>query len=267
MRFLIVLVMLIPFALSSSAVFFIEDNSVKTSIVLEGFNGKEVKLPYDFSDLNVEGDFEIYGDSLRVLSDNVRINFTSSSILEGGFRRGILVFSADFLYGADKVSVLLPKGSVLSDNRVIFPKGFLTKSDGQRIILEWSDFPENDLVVSFEFAGKSNIPFFVFLALILAVGFFYRERIFRLFSKKRALEDLTKNLFREEKEIVEFLFANGGVAWTKEICRALGISKVRLSRKLKNLEARSIILRVPFGNEKRIFLVSSRNKSFHKSVK
>ena len=71
-------------------------------------------------------------------------------------------------------------------------------------------------------------------------------------GKKRA-EEVTKNLFEDEKRIVEYLLKKKGKeSWTKEIVRDLGISKVKLSRKLRSLEKKEIIKKIPYGNENKV---------------
>jgi uncharacterized membrane protein len=69
--------------------------------------------------------------------------------------------------------------------------------------------------------------------------------------------ELTRNLFEEEKKIVEYLVSRkNGESWTKEVARDLNIPKVRLSRKLRNLEQKGLIKRTPYGNENRIKLIN-----------
>jgi uncharacterized membrane protein len=63
------------------------------------------------------------------------------------------------------------------------------------------------------------------------------------------------NLFGDEKNIVEFLMTRKGKrCWTKELVRELGISKVRVSRKIRSLLEKGIIERENFGKENRISL-------------
>ena len=66
-------------------------------------------------------------------------------------------------------------------------------------------------------------------------------------------EKLTRNLFEEERAIIEILLEKGEL-WQKQLVLQTGISKVKLSRKLRNLEAKGLIEKVPYGNTNKIRL-------------
>ena len=84
-----------------------------------------------------------------------------------------------------------------------------------------------------------------------------RKRKFRIGKKNKKEEsELTRNLFEDEKRIVKYLLEKKShEAWTKEIIRNLNISKVKLSRKIRSLEEKKIIKRIPYGNENIIRLL------------
>lgn len=73
--------------------------------------------------------------------------------------------------------------------------------------------------------------------------------------KKDFPQDLTRNLFEEEKAIVEALLkAKDNELWQKALVFETGISKVKLSRKLRALEHKGIVEKIPFGNTNKIRL-------------
>lgn len=73
--------------------------------------------------------------------------------------------------------------------------------------------------------------------------------------KKGFPQDLTRNLFEEEKAIVEALLkAKDNELWQKALVFETGISKVKLSRKLRALEHKGIVEKIPFGNTNKIRL-------------
>ena len=75
-------------------------------------------------------------------------------------------------------------------------------------------------------------------------------------TKEKKKKDVTRNLFGEEKKIIEYLIEKKGHScWTKELSKELDISKVRLSRKLRNLQEKELISKEPHGNENRITLL------------
>ena len=99
----------------------------------------------------------------------------------------------------------------------------------------------------------------IFLIYILFERKKYKKRLKKVQIKNKteiSKEGFTKNLFEDEKKIVEYLLnKKGNESWTKEILKDLEISKVKLSRKLRSLEQKEIIKRIPYGNENRIRLL------------
>ncbi|MBI2665583.1 hypothetical protein HYX12_03115 [Candidatus Woesearchaeota archaeon] len=71
----------------------------------------------------------------------------------------------------------------------------------------------------------------------------------------RSKEELTRNLFEEEKLIIEILFnAPQQELWQKQLALKTGLSKVKLSRKVRNLELKGLIEKIPYGNTNKIRL-------------
>ncbi|MBI2666575.1 hypothetical protein HYX13_03110 [Candidatus Woesearchaeota archaeon] len=73
-------------------------------------------------------------------------------------------------------------------------------------------------------------------------------------SPKNSLkEKLTRNLFEEERAIMESLLdADHHELWQKQLSLKTGISAVKLSRKLRNLEAKGLIEKIPYGNTNKV---------------
>jgi len=71
----------------------------------------------------------------------------------------------------------------------------------------------------------------------------------------RLKKELTRNLFEDEKLVVETLLAaDKHELWQKQLELRTKIPKVRLSRKLRSLEAKGLIEKVPYGNTNHIRL-------------
>lgn len=76
-------------------------------------------------------------------------------------------------------------------------------------------------------------------------------------SDNERYSELTKNLFEEEKQIILTLItSNTKELWQKEIQKQLGISKVKLSRRLRSLKQKGLIESIPYGNTNKIRLVT-----------
>jgi predicted HTH transcriptional regulator len=154
--------------------------------------------------------------------------------------------NSESLHKGSYVEVILPEGATLSDDYFIFPKGYELTTNGQNIIVSWDNCSEKEILIPYN-DNKESFSWFLYIIIgIILIGFTY----FRFFYSKK---DYSKNLFKEEKQIVNYLYKKGE-CWTKEIVRDLDISKVKLSRKLRNLEERGLIQREPHGNENRIKL-------------
>jgi uncharacterized membrane protein len=145
-------------------------------------------------------------------------------------------------------------------------------TDGRRVILGWNDFSEGEIIVDYNFVKESNY-IWLYLLVILIVAFLvfylYKTKKFKKqvgvlkekskSIKKKRKKDITRNLFGEEKKIIEYLLnKKGHESWTKELVRELEISKVRLSRRLRNLEQKELIEKIPYGNENRIKLLKNQ---------
>jgi len=62
-------------------------------------------------------------------------------------------------------------------------------------------------------------------------------------------------LLDTEKKIIEELKkADRNELWQKQIQNSTGFSKAKLSRLIRNLESRNLIVKIPFGNTNKIKL-------------
>jgi len=274
---LIAVLLLIPMvsAVDSASYQIVADRTL-VEFNFDSVENLELRLPFDAVALesNVQyetEDFESY-KILKISSgSNVNIKYITDSFVEKSGSRFFFIARNPGVSGAG-ISLILPEGAVLDDseNALVVPKADEITSDGRSVILVWNNFSDEEIVVSYEFVGGSRVIVWILAALIAALIVFHffqarrtREKIeavkrsFR--SEKRSRENVKKertmNLFGEEKQIVEYLLnRKGRTCWTKEIVRDLGISKVRLSRRLRNLEQKGLIQRTPHGNENRIEL-------------
>ncbi|RLG12231.1 hypothetical protein DRN73_03130 [Candidatus Pacearchaeota archaeon] len=241
----------------------------------------ELKLPYDTDVFETDSDYILLPQEeyklLKVnFSKNLNFSYITSSMIEKSKNKYFFIMKNNFNEKQD-IKLFLPEaGALMKDKSLIFPKTENISTDGRRIILEWKNFNDEEIVVAYEIIKNSEN--FWFYILIILIGIFAILYTFQLIKSKKKLEkwkekikkqkkkikektkkELTKNLFKEEKEIIEYLMEKkGNESWTKEIVRDLGISKVRLSRKLRNLEQKELIEKIPFGNENKIKLLKTQ---------
>ncbi len=233
----------------------------------------EYRLPLDARTIEVNSEYEVieFEDHklLKVIrSKDLKISYITNSVHDRSSNHNYFILINEF-DGPFNLSLTLPEGAILED--LIFPDYDSLATDGKNIILNWKNFNSEEAVISYKILMDSNSFWFYFLILLIIIfSIFYVYQAKRLKrklikikaktkrSKNSKIKDLTKNLFGEEKKIIEYLFnKKRHASWTKEIVRDLGISKVRLSRRLRNLKQKGLIEKIPHGNENRIRLLKT----------
>lgn len=165
---------------------------------------------------------------------------------------------------------IIPQEPGRDDSFFISPDPDLIYSDGQRIILKWKEKPldkEFDVSVISE---KLTKPFnlgvviltfilIILLSLLLILYFKKKPKVKRVkaIKKKRKLkiEIIEEHLMESEKAVIrELRNADKKELWQKQLELKTEFSKAKLSRVIRNLEARNIIQKIPFGNTNKIKL-------------
>lgn len=248
------------------------ENKALVTINIDQVSNLEIKLPYGFEALEVNTAYSISQDKLIIRSgQNIEISYiTDASIDKAGYK---YYFTLDRQFDQPSdVTIYLPEAAILLEDEIVFPKDYEIDSDGRRVILTWQDLDEGEILVAYGFVEDDDwhyIFIIAVLAVIIGAIYYYdkkklkkavkqvKQKSKKKQSKEEIEEEITKNLFHEEKEIVHFLLTKKGhEAWTKEIIKETGISKVKLSRKLRSLEAKEVIKKIPYGNENKVRLIS-----------
>jgi len=259
-----------------------------STIVEQSFSFAEVKtdleimIPADSDAIefgNVSFTVVDYEDRKVVYADNVKdatLKYISDGFIEKTKDR-FFTSNLALIPGSKDITVVLPesaslKYSISSTKSALVPSTEDLRSDGKRIIIHWSDNDlddANSLLVIYSERGQGvNSWLILTILIILSVTVFFMYAFFkkRGYKESRTEEgktaddagskaSLTRNLFEEEKAIVESLYkAKDHELWQKQLLLDVGISKVRLSRKLRSLESKGIIEKVPFGNTNKIRL-------------
>ena len=257
--------------------------SVRVAIVLNGpVSVFEWNLPEDATDVLVDGlGFKVIDlksfKRLQVQAgqpfDAVNFTYSTSSVLEKTRDSFFILDLAGSSAVVKSVTVRLPEGATLkysldSPQASVIPKTGSIRTDGKRIIISWDDKSlagGTAILVIYKEASHSN-PAVVAAAtgILLLVGVvvsFYRRKKAGVavaeVGKKAAVEtsDLTRNLFEDERKVVEILIGAGDDGlWQKQLEIRSGLSKVKLSRKLRSLEQKGLIEKIPYGNANKIRL-------------
>ena len=265
--------------------YYIIDSKVLAEINFGNVKNFEFPIPYDSKALEVTSDSK----TLEVSSDyiiedqefnklikinsasNLTIKLISETYLDKSGENYFFVIKNQFNYKI--LRVYLPESAIINKNIGIFPEPDLKTTDGRRIILEWNDFNGEQILVSYEFLEK-NKTFYFFIIAVIVICFIifyiiqrnkFTKKLKEIKKKSRKEkveikeEELTKNLFEDERIIVNYLLnKKDNQSWTKDIIRDLQISKVKLSRKLRSLEQKEIVKKTPYGNENMIILIKRK---------
>lgn len=195
---------------------------------------------------------EEFFDGVRNLSylDNVSLEKSKSGYI---FLKKI-VFPGNF----DSAIILLEldSGFILGSSGA-YPQEYITKTDGHTISLEWNrtNVKEGESIAIFASLEKLGSDFFIGYSILFIILF---TIIIYLVFKKRAKTNkkgIDKHLLDIERKILEELrHADRHELWQKNIQAKLNLSKAKTSRVIRNLEARGLIEKIPFGNTNKIVL-------------
>ena len=261
---------LVSFVSATTQSYQIFDKSVLVELRIDNTNNLQLEIPKDAKALEVNTNYHLDGNILEIGSgSNVVIKYISEYFIEKT-NKGYFFVIKNQIRGSD-VSVFLSEGAVLSEEDLVFPQDYKISSDGHRIILNWENLEEENVLVSYEFSEKVNWFFYLIAILVICVLIYFyfveRKKYLEHVRKLKKLQKLEKekvkeikekistaNLFGDEKNIVEFLKNKKEGVWTKEISKALDINKVTLSRKLRNLEQKNLIEKIHYGNADKVFL-------------
>jgi len=210
--------------------------------------------------LNLPADTQIISSSLSyTLKDNILTTDIENKSLDleyvtSKFIENNKYFTADFKIPETKnltVRLILPESSTLDK---AYPTADLT-SDGKHIILEWQvqntkSFP---VFISYNEKGNSLLwALIVFVIVIAIAAFFLIKRKPTPKIKTKPVKEL--HLLESESAVIKALKEAKGELWQKQIQLKTNFSKAKLSRVIRNLEARNLVKRIPLGNTNKIKL-------------
>lgn len=229
-----------------------------TNVAVEG-------LSFKVSDLKSFKRLQVSGQPFNT----VTFTYSTSSVLEKTRDSFFILDLAGIDSARKSVTVRLPQEATLkysldSQQLAVIPTAGSVVTDGKRIIINWNETnlaTGDTILVIYNEAGQPNQA-----AIVAAAGLLLAGIAFALYRRKKAsstaartmpagTHDLTRNLFEDEKKIVELLLTAGEEGlWQKQLEIKGGISKVKLSRKLRSLDQKGLIEKIPYGNANKIRL-------------
>ena len=189
-----------------------------------------------------------------VRSGNLKLSYFTDKFVESN-----KYFTADFKIPETEnlgVKLILPEFAVLDS---AYPAPVLT-SDGKHIILNWKSHNTTDFPVFVIYNEKKGIAWQWIIAALAAISLISAILILKRRVKVKAKPALKPkkpakeiHLLESENAVIKAL--KEGAVWQKQIQIRTGFSKAKLSRTIRNLEARKLVKRIPLGNTNKIKLL------------
>ncbi len=246
----LLLLILLPSATASSISSYSADynvlgNSALVQVTLnlsEKVPEFELNLPEDAGDVQVNNlQFKLidFRSFKRVqiqdqLFDEITLSYSTSSVLEKT-KESFFVLDLEAIQAQKKSLVVrIPEGATLkysmeSQQASIIPKADSVSTDGKRIIINWTDAElakGSAVLVIYKEASQFKPPFVMAALGFLLIGtliVLYRRKISKpavpaqTTATSYITNDLTRNLFEDEKKLVEVLLQSGEEGmWQKE---------------------------------------------------
>lgn len=216
-------------------------------------NPLEIPLTFDASTIRVNNEpIESSTNTIQITNDSTITFFTQSLTQQESFVADLSRLQTTL----GEVRVYLPSEARLTrslehPDASIRPAPTHALTDGQRLIFVYeagSLEPARAIVI--DYTTPNTYPIISTTIIVLLVAMVAALLMRRRVVKKHAL---TTNLFEEEKQLVDILLAaKNQELWQKELTKQSGLSKVKVSRKLRNLRAKGVIEKIPHGNTNKI---------------
>ncbi|MDP2973930.1 MAG: hypothetical protein Q8N60_02670, partial [Candidatus Diapherotrites archaeon] len=199
----------------------------------------------------------------------ISLKYITESLVEKTKDRFFILNLAE-MRGSKEITVILPESATLkystgSKKDSVIPAATDISTDGNHILVDCKQEAleeANSLFIMYKEPAQSRFVLYLGIILISAAVILVVFTGTRYFLRNRGKQtkpadehQITRNLFEEEKAIVDVLLnAKNHELWQKGLLFETGISKVRLSRKLRALEKKGLIEKIPFGNTNKIRL-------------
>jgi len=213
-------------------------------------------LPEDAKILEISANYT--QENNKILAD-VQDNKLALSYETEEFIEANKYFTADFQIPETEnlaIRLILPEQATLEK---AYPSPELT-SDGRHIILDWKSQNTNDFpvfVIYNEKTGSLAWTLAIIAIILIAIPLIIllaKKRKPKIKAKaKKPKEAKEIHLLESENAVIKAL--KEGIVWQKQIQLKTGFSKAKLSRTIRNLEARKLVKRIPLGNTNKIKLI------------
>lgn len=213
----------------------------------------------------------------NVFSKKVTYTFSATNLIERGKRLNIFSYQIPITTLINKLSVLvkIPLGAIIADEasleytglKPFYPENGIKGSDGRRIFVEWEfENPKLGEAITistiYEKILKENTNLILIYSALIFIFLFSFTIIFLIYFRKR--KDILKVLpilTDSERIIMEIILKSPENLDQRKIVKATGFSKAKVSRVLKDLEARGLIKREKVGRATKVKIIFGREEN------
>ncbi|MEM4259443.1 MAG: hypothetical protein QXS38_01625 [Candidatus Pacearchaeota archaeon] len=233
-------------------------------------------LPSDASSISAKQNYALDSNILTTNGKNIEISYLTKEALQKSENAYYFVdkilFNSNFTEAY--IRLILDEG-YYTDKDKIYPEPNQITTDGRQIILEWivanakkgDDFPIFTIIQTKSSTSNTIIWLIVIPIILFVLYLLYAKYLRKSMPKtkkktrkpkekpKTKFEDVERYLVESEKAVLnELKKSDRGEAWQKQLQIATGYSKAKLSRVIRNLEARNLVEKIPFGNTNKVRL-------------
>jgi hypothetical protein len=277
--FVLLIIIILSLSVVSASSYNIKFNQVdgkllvKHNIIFDSLQTISLPLPNDATSLSSAPQGAIADNNLTITGREIQVSYIAREDLEQSEKGYYFVTKIPLVFDADKVTIklILSEGYFLSPDNA-FPKPESITTDGKQIIVSWeltdikkgTDFP---VFVAIESKSQATITWIIWILAIITIAFIAYFVYDKYIKKRKAerkpkqkrrekqKEDIEKYLIESEKAVLkELKQADRGELWQKQLQIKTNFSKAKLSRVIRNLEARNLLEKIPFGNTNKIRL-------------
>ncbi len=171
-----------------------------------------------------------------------------------------LVFAKENVYGffanlqpprSEKVNILafLPRGFAVYRD-VVYPEGYETLTDGERIYLKWELESPEEVMISFKFYNLHS-DYSIFVLIIMGFSLLAITLYLVTYYRRKVKTEFLRGFSDDEIEVLNIL-SERKVCMQNKLEKELGFSRAKMTRIMKKLEGKGLVERERIGRTNRI---------------
>lgn len=211
----------------------------------------------------------------NVFTKKITYIFNAHNLIESGKRLRIFSYQFPITTLINRVDILvkIPLGTVIADEasleytglKPFYPENGVKGSDGRRIFVEWKfESPRLGETIRISTIYEKILRedgINIYLISVFVIAFSFAIIFLIIIKRRRDISKVLPILNDSERVIMEVILKSPENLDQRKIVRATGFSKAKVSRVLKDLEARGLIKREKIGRATKVKLIFGKEES------